>query len=61
MATDGHGLRDLIIRHGWTRIFDQGQSDQRSSGTLFFALENSVYSVSIRAKIKNERWRMNLT
>ena len=20
MATDGHGLRDLIIRHGWTRM-----------------------------------------
>ena len=20
MDTDGHGLRDLIIRHGWTRM-----------------------------------------
>ena len=38
MDTDGHGLRDLIIRHGWTRM------------DTVFALENSVYSVAIRAK-----------
>ena len=48
MDTDRHGLRDLIIRHGWTRM------------DTVFALENSVYSVAIRAKMKDERWRMNL-
>jgi len=38
LGTDGHGLRDLIFRHGWTRM------------DTVFALENSVYSVAIRAK-----------
>ena len=59
MDTDGHGLRDFIIRHAsLTKVrsasrrvtLAKQESDQRSSGTLFFALENSVYSVAIRAK-----------
>ena len=47
MDTEDTDCATLIIRHGWTRM------------DTVFALENSVYSVAIRAQKKKKKYESN--